>query len=240
MAVSVKKAWNFILDLLFPPRCAVCDDVVPIGPTLCDDCARALADRNFRTLCMECREERENCGCPDGPRVLCVVPFVYAGTVRKAIHAYKFESVTGLCAPFSHAMADSINRLGLPEFDVVCPVPMSGEWFAERGFDHTMTLARQLGERLDVPCDPLLEKRVDNLPQRTLSAAERRKNVRGVYGALDQKEIFGENILLCDDVVTTGSTLRECVRVLKKAGAESVYCVAVAATVRPEEEDIDT
>ena len=98
----------------------------------------------------------------------------------------------------------------------------------ERGYNQAEELAERLARRLQKPCVPLLCKIRENEAQHRLSAAQRKRNVRGAYGLIDADLVKDKVILLCDDIITTGATLQECAGQLQKLGAAQVLCAAVA------------
>ena len=100
----------------------------------------------------------------------------------------------------------------------------------DRGYDQSEMIARELAKRLDLPCERLLAKLRQTSQQSRLDAQERQSNVLGAYGVKQGAAVRGRRILLVDDIVTTGSTMEECGRVLMEAGAEAVHGAAVAQT----------
>lgn len=230
MTNMLKRAWNLLLDLLFPPRCDACDQVVVIGQMLCSDCMEILSGRDGRITCVSCRKEANACTCAHGESILCASPFHYDGGIRKVILAFKFRKKLKIMPLLAQAMGDSVGTLEVPTFDLLCAVPMSKERLAERTFNQAEMLAEELGAQLGIPCMLLLTKICENQIQHRLSGMERKENVRGVYTVTAGQQVRGKNILLCDDIITTGSTLRECAHVLKTAGAACVFCVTAATT----------
>ena len=230
MGLKIKKAYGFLMDLLFPPRCAACGEVVPIGRAMCPDCKDIFRHRDYKMYCISCSKEVHLCKCGGRRDGICVTPFLYGGSIRQLILAMKFEGQRGLRFPFAEAMADSVRMLEGEEIDVVCDVPLSRQRQRKRGFNQSEDLARAVAEAINRDYVTLLRKPVDNLSQHSLSATERRKNVQGVYAVAEEEKIRGRTILLCDDVMTTGSTLNECAEVLWEAGAREVYCVSASAT----------
>lgn len=108
-------------------------------------------------------------------------------------------------------------------------VPLSKLRQHKRGYNQAKLLAEGIAKSVDLPLAPCLVKTRNNPAQsKTKSAAERSRNVVGVYRLKDKVDVKGKNILLIDDVVTTGSTLSECARILRKAGANKVYCATIA------------
>ena len=156
-------------------------------------------------------------------------PLWHEGVAREGILRFKFHGgrdtarllgeLVGRCAA---------EELG-GEFDTVTWVPVSRKRLRKRGFDQAELLARGACRLWDTEPVRLLVKITDNPAQSTIrSPAARRANVLGVYEAAPGAEIKGRRILLSDDICTSGATLKECVRVLMDAGAESVVCAALA------------
>ena len=114
-------------------------------------------------------------------------------------------------------------------FDTVTYAPVSAARRAARGYDQAYLLARETARHWEVEPLTLLRKTRDNPPQSGLDAAARRGNVVGVYEPCNREKMEGRHVLLIDDILTTGSTLSECARVLRGAGAASVVCACLAA-----------
>ncbi|MBO4915458.1 MAG: ComF family protein [Oscillospiraceae bacterium] len=203
-----------IAELLFPPKCAFCGRVGARGA--CRDCESRLP--RMETALRE--------GASYGR---CAVPLKYEGTVREALLRFKFGRKQGLAAGLGLLLAQcAAEELG-GEFDVVTWAPVSEKRLRERGFDQSELLARAAAEQWDAKPVRLLKKKRNNPPQSGLGAEERRGNVIGIYEAVNAEKLENARLLLIDDIVTTGSTLGECVRVLKDAGAQSVVCACVAS-----------
>ena len=149
---------------------------------------------------------------------------VYDDALQKAIHRFKYDGMRALARPLGEFAADSIE-LPFP-IDVLCPVPLHPRREQMRGYNQAQLLAEILGARWQVPVEPVLARIHNTLPQIDLTAEERRKNVRGAFAA--EGTMRDRTIGLLDDVFTTGSTLCECSRVLKRAGAARVLVITVA------------
>ncbi len=137
---------------------------------------------------------------------------------------FKFQGKKGLAKPFARLMARAADFPEQPE--LVTFVPLSKNHRRERGYNQSGALAEELGRLLNLPVKPVLEKVKENKIQHLLSAKERRQNVRNVYRA--SSEVHGKKVLLVDDIVTTGATLRECAGQLYRAGAEKVFALCAA------------
>ena len=203
-----------LLDLFFPPRCAVCRKIGVHG--VCPACEKALP-RMETPL-------REGAGYGK-----CAVPLKYEGAVRDALLRFKFRGAQSAAEGFGMLLAQcAAEELG-GTFEAVTWAPISRQRMKERGYDQARLLAEEAAKAWGVKPVPMLRKKRDNAAQSGLGAAERRGNVIGVYEAVDRAGIEGRRILLIDDIITTGATLGECVRVLRDAGAADVVCACVAS-----------
>ena len=203
-----------LLDLLFPPKCAFCGRVGVRG--VCGACERTLPRAELPL--------REGKGYGK-----CAVPLKYEGQVREALLRYKFRGGRGAASGFGQLLGPCVAEELGGTFDTVTYAPVSAKRRAERGYDQAYLLARETARLWDVNPLTLLRKTRDNPPQSGLDAGQRRINVVGVYEPCDPEKITGKRVLLIDDILTTGSTLSECARVLRGAGAAAVVCACLAA-----------
>ncbi len=118
------------------------------------------------------------------------------------------------------------------QFDLVVPVPLHWRKSLERGFNQSELLARELARRRNLPLAKALRRKRAGSVQASLSLAERRRNVAGVFEVRSKRDIQNKRILLIDDVMTTGATASACATVLKRAGAKSVTLLTVARVDR--------
>ena len=210
------KLLESILDLLFPPKCPFCGTV-----------------RDHPGICPECRRELPWTEDPDQIRELpgglrCAMPLWYEDRAREGLLRLKFGGAMSAAGPMGELLAACAAERLSGEFDLVTWVPVGKKRLRKRGYDQAQLLAEAACRCWDTRPVRLLRKITDNPAQSGLTdAAARRANVLGVYEA-DTEAVRGHRVLLVDDIVTTGSTLCECARVLKDAGAESVVCTAVA------------
>lgn len=205
-----------LTELLFPPRCPYCGAVIKPEELACTDCLASFPEAPFvRRLFGE----------------TCVAPFCYDGLFRKAVIRFKFYGKRQYAGRLARAAFGALKKeYPHAAFDVITCVPLSKKRRRERGYNQSELLARELSRLFCVPYLPLLQKDKDNLAQHSLPKGRRCENVRGVYAFCGGKQdVSGKKILLVDDIVTTGNTLHECSRVLKRAGAKNVVCAAVAS-----------
>ena len=207
-----------ILDLLYPPRCCFCEKLLREGERLC--CRKCYAVLPLVPN-GAARSDIQNVE-------LCVAPLYYEGRVREALLRYKFEGLSAYKRTFSEFVAKCVDENGF-SCDSITWVPLSRRRRFRRGYDQAGLIARELSERLGIPCAPLLKKTRHTAPQSSQSsAAARRANAAGAYRCIDAEKTKDKKILLIDDIVTTGATMSECAGMLRQAGAAEVYAAAVA------------
>lgn len=212
------KILRIISDLLFPPKCILCGKVL---------------EKEESDLCHGCRAEIFDC-----PKPKRVIPFIeswlslwyYEGNVRHSLLRYKFYGQRSYAAVYGRLLAMKLLR-DLPDtFDILTYTPISTLRRFSRGYDQVELIAKSIAAELGVEVVPTLKKIRHNPPQSGITgAAHRRANVLGVYRAVNPERFAGKRVLLLDDIITTGSTVSECARVLLTAGAKEVICAAVAA-----------
>lgn len=228
---QVQRLTTGALDLLFPPRCVGCRRP---GGDLCPSCAASLL-RLDGPLCAVCAQPVPSQGlCP---RCAARRPafervssaFVYTGTTRQAILALKFRGRRGLAEVLARAAADS---LAPPHAGAaLCPVPMHPSRLAQRGYNHAGLLADALAVIWGLPClpDEALQRVAHTPQQARLDYEARLANVSAAFVA-DRRHVAGRDVLLVDDVCTTGATLSACAAALRASGAARVLGVTVART----------
>ncbi len=156
---------------------------------------------------------------------------IYDGALREAIHALKFAGCQALAVPLGSMMADYVVAdEQLRTAALVVPIPLHRRRLRERGFNQAEALAAEVAGRLKVSMgSDLLVRRQHTEAQSGLTFEDRRKNVRGAFAAT--QKIDAITILLVDDVISTGFTVSECARALRRAGAARVVVIAAAMAV---------
>ena len=199
----------FLLDLLFPPRCAVCLEIIPVTVPvswLCADHAGELS-------------ANEACGVVDNYSL-----FIYTGRERDIIRNFKYEfgpPMGGFMKGIIEKYADLDKLRG---FDCYVPVPLHKKKQNMRGFNQAIILANALSEIVGIASVNSLLRIKNTLPQSGLDSLERRENIKDAFIVDDSLKgsVEGKYILLVDDIYTTGSTMNECAKTLKAAGAKRV------------------
>lgn len=227
-----RDAFDAVVDVLLPPACASCDVVLPGPQGFCDDCAHEVLE--LPTVhCRRCAEpgafERGLCSrCAAGvPWERAWAPFEHEGSIAKAIHRFKYEDRSDLSRPLGLLLA-ALSKHELTSMPgVLVPLPLHEARFRERKFDQAGLLAAVVGQRVgrEVQAGWLSRTR-DTRRQVGLSEAEREANVRGAFSAT--AAVRGHDVVLVDDVLTSGATAREAVRALSTAGASRVFVLTLA------------
>lgn len=215
--MKFSKPLSYLLSFFYPNRCPFCGNVSPPFVTCCDNCRHKIKIQTGKYFI--------------GNRWLCTSPFRYSGLPKQAVLKLKFNSCGQISWAMGKYMTDAIKEsFSDYSFDVVTFVPMHKKRKRKSLYNHSKLLASSIAKNLSLPMKNLLIKTEYNKPQHKLNRDERIKAIKNTFRA-DSKSldfIKGKTILLCDDVLTTGSTLSECCKVLEKAGAKDVFCVAFA------------
>jgi ComF family protein len=227
------------VSLLYPPVCTVCGESIRSGEYLCDHCATKPV-RIVAPFCQKCSEPFEgsitaaftcaNCAHRAIYFDAAVAAYRGRGIVRQIIHEFKYARqihLRHLVARWLHAALDD-ERLRGRRFDVIVPVPLHPARQRERGFNQASLLAELLSAQTSIPAKPLLERARYTTTQTALDRSERMENLHNAFRLRKNADVRGLRVLLVDDVLTTGSTLNECARVLKRAGSFSVHAATAA------------
>ncbi len=185
------------------------------------------------TRCMLCQRT-------DPPFERAVAYGSYDNVLRDLVHLLKFQQVRPAAAVLGRMLAETIANLEqtMPAGTIlVVPVPLHRRKRAQRGFNQAETIARGALKQLSHPrrfalCSGVLVRRRETGSQIGLTRHQRRENLRGAFAVSDPTRILNRDILLVDDVYTTGTTASECARVLRRAGAARVWVATVARTLK--------
>ncbi len=222
-----------VIDVFYPPVCSGCEKP---GIRWCDECNSKvqIIKAPFCQVCGtplqrggSCDECREHPPQFDRLRSLAV----FGGPLRTALHGLKYRRDQGIAEILAAPLINIVDREAW-EFDIIVPVPLSKPHLRERGYNQAEMIARPLALGLKKPCvvDAVIRSK-ETSSQVALSPAERYANLQDAFSANPAK-LKGRNVLLLDDVATTGATLNSCSKALKDAGAKTVLCLTVAKTLR--------
>lgn len=226
MRVLRPLGWRERLWCLFlPARCLCCGRAVRPERLFCPGCVPALPKEPLS-------REFPLSG---GGSLAVAACFPYEKGFRRTLHRLKFQEERALARPLGTLMAEAASSLG-EDFDGVTWVPMSPQKLRRRGYNQSELLAKAVAKELGLPAWDLLEQVRETDTQHSLTRAQRADNVRGAYRA--KSAALGKRVLLVDDIVTTGATLRACAQGLYGAGAQKVCAVCAANTAFSRREEL--
>jgi len=220
-----------LLDFLFPKRCINCSC---IGSYLCTRCFGQI-EFVEKPICPVCQRQavggRTHPGCKskynlDG----LIVAAHYKGPVKKAITKIKYKLAYDIITFLVDLISQNLYKFDFPKDAMLVPIPLHPKRKRWRGFNQSEILARVLSKKFKVRDDNLLIRNLETKPQVGLSKKERKLNVSGAFALHPQKntKTAGKDFILVDDVYTSGVTMQEACKILKKAGARNVWAMTIA------------
>lgn len=237
----MRQLGHSFLDLCFPRRCAACQKswLTFNQGQWCDECIATLPWIQA-PLCPLCgRPFLKSPTAPDhlcGECLLGMFPFasarsavLHSGVIRDRIHQLKFGGQLHWVPPLADLMVKTLLRQQRFHIDIIVPVPLHTRRLRQRGFNQSALIAASLGTRLDIPVQfNVLVRKMWTEPQTRLNRQERLRNVRDAFFVPKPMAAAGLSIMLIDDVFTTGTTLSECTKTLKAAGAAQVHALTIS------------
>lgn len=224
---------NKIEDVLYPHYvCPFCEIETPDG-RVCDECQKLYIKPKYcikcgahipesANVCMQCKEiERifdQNFSV-----------YLYDDCVAMAIQKLKFKGAKYLAKDFAQILAAKFSQLEI-DVDIVTFVPSTAKRIKERGYNQAKEVAQEFSKLVNLPCMELLAKVKETAHQVDLNRKERLENLIDSFAVVDKWQVKGKNILVIDDVFTTGSTMTSCAKALSKAKAQKVYGLTLAKT----------
>ncbi len=227
---------NFLIELLFPRRCPVCDKPVDkMGRYICTKC-RPKIKYVREPLCMKCgkslRDDAlEYCGdCKNSAHIYTRGRALYEyDTVKEAIYRLKYEGRREYADFFGKDLAGKLGKeMRSWKADAIIPVPLHKDREKQRGYNQAKLLANALGRELGIPVKGnFIIRRRATLAQKQLNGKERQNNLKNAF-KIGQNDVKLKTVIVVDDIYTTGATMDEVARCLKSAGVGEVYCVSLA------------
>ena len=226
---------NEVQSWLFPPSCILCGTVGARGGDICRECKGDLP--YIEQGCSRCALPMPQAGvcgqCQKSPPRFdrCFAPFSYEGAIADLVSGLKFHSRLQAGRLLAELLAEQITKRGVELPEAMIPVPLHDTRLKERGYNQALELARPLAKYLSLPVAYRNCVRLKATgPQTALPRKARAKNVKGAFALTEP--IQARHVVLLDDVVTTGSTVNELAKLLKRAGVKRVDVWCVARTVR--------
>lgn len=229
-----RPALRAMLDLLFPPRCPACREILVAADSepLCRGCRETLVELPA-ARCLRCGEPE---AVPSCPRCAQQPPgferadsaFLFGGALTEVVHRFKYEDRPHYAGPLAR-LALPAAREHLAWATVVAPIPLHRSRMRARGYDQALLLARALARAGDRRLLPRVVRRVrDTPPQVGRDREARARNVEGAFAVGAAVEAKGQRVLLVDDVLTTGATAGAAAQALLDAGVQAVRVFTVA------------
>lgn len=210
------KILQNIIELFYPNVCAFCGKL------------------NKNSICPRCMcniNKIMNVRIENVKRRKHIYLFKYEGIIRQKLIEYKFADKPYINESFVKIILKNkkINEI-LKSYDIIIPIPISKKRNFERGYNQSELIAKNIAKYMkNLECKTgILEKIKDNDKQSTLSKTKRIQNVKGVYKIKENKDIINKNIILFDDIYTTGSTANECCKMLELSGVKNVDILTIA------------
>ncbi len=231
----LRKLKKIILDALYPNdlKCILCGRDIP-KPYICSNCLNEpIFNEGNRCIICDTPIEKEGniiceyCKKNNVTRVFknLYCPLIYDGKVRRAILQFKSDSAAYLAHPFATLIAQRLV-IKKVDFDIIVPVPSHASAKKERGYNPARLLADELGKIMNKPVEDILYKKIKTKKQKFLDYKERQTNLTNSMDLLNKNVIKGKNILIIDDIITTGATIDACAKLL--VNAKNVYGAAIA------------
>lgn len=231
--MSLKIILDKIKHLFFTSKCLFCDELLYYGEFVCDECSKQIAKLS-EDKCSVCGEY--NCVCYDEYNFSYVLaPFIYEDKVKKAIIDMKFNGFGYNAKAFSEFIFTRLESFKYKnDIDLIIEVPMYYIKRWNRGYNQSELIAKYLSQKMNLKYYKRIITKIKNTKEQNKLNYELRKiNLIDCYKIFDNSKIIGKTVLLVDDVFTTGSTAKECSKVLLQNGAEKVF-VATCCIVKKE------
>ena len=230
------KILNFLLTFIYPKTCMSCNTLLNYNTKieLCDNCAKDF--NPYRgNRCITCDRPIDNTGecsiCKSEKiyfeKGYCVYP--YAGAVRNTILNFKFKNMALYYTYLGSKMTEYYFEYIMESYDYITAVPIHKKKLKVRGYNQAELLAEYISEQINIPYCTVLKRTVTTKPQNALNKKERVVNIKNAFSLIDNINIKNKSILIVDDIFTTGTTINECCKVLKKAGAFKVDFLSLSA-----------
>lgn len=227
---------ELFLDLLYPPRCIVCDKVISSEETVCPACRKKIRFVQ-EPACMKCGKplldgRKEFCGDCERKTHYFVQGkslWLYESEMKRSIYRFKYQNKREYAKGYAREIANRYGHwVGVKNIQAIVPIPLHKKKQKKRGYNQAQILAKELGRIWGLPVYANLLIRIrDTKPQKTLNDAERKNNLKKAFKTTENI-VQLKHILLIDDIYTTGSTLDAAAEALLAAGAEEIYTCCIS------------
>lgn len=207
-----------LLELVYPNVCGFCNKICK--NELCNKCKMKIIQHQIDIVIK-----------PENKYFKELISILkYEGIIRDKILQYKFEDKPYIYKTFAKIVLKNKKVCGLlKKYDIIIPVPIHKKRKAQRGYNQTQLIASKISKYVEIKlCDDVLIKSKNTIAQSKLNKNKRKQNIKGAFKILNSEKIQGKNILLFDDIYTTGSTVNECSKILTRAGAKRIGVLTIA------------
>ena len=207
-----------LLELVYPNVCGFCNKICK--NELCNKCKMKIIQHQIDIVIK-----------PENKYFKELISILkYEGIIRDKILQYKFEDKAYIYKTFAKIVLKNKKVCGLlKKYDIIIPVPIHKKRKLQRGYNQTQLIAKEISKNIDIKlCNNVLIKNKNTIAQSKLNKNKRKQNIKGAFKVLNVQNIQGKNVLLFDDIYTTGSTANECSKILKEAGAKTVGVLTIA------------
>lgn len=208
-----------IINLFFPNRCPICNGLINANDRFCPECTDSLKtyDGDFHI---------------DGVSAFCAC-FEYDKNIKPSVFLLK----NGICGNSAHAfgmyLAEKLEKSGISQkTDIIIPVPMSADSLKKRGYNQSELISQVVGTVLGLPVRCVVKKVKSTRQQKTLGATDRKSNLKNAFEVSESEAVTGKNVLIIDDICTTGSTLAEISALLAGHNANEIFCASVCKVLK--------
>ena len=206
------KLFEIVLDFFFPPACSICGKIYK--GYLCEECKKEIEKYKIKT---NIRSERFHL-------------LVYEDLIREKMIQYKFYDNPYLYHFFYEILINDKSACEfLKSYDIIIPDPIHNKRKWKRGYNQSSLIAKEVSKKLDIMYEVnCLKKIINTAPQSKMNKEARSRNAKDVYIVKNEQKIINKNVLIFDDIYTTGATANECKKILKQHGANKVGIITIA------------
>lgn len=218
----ILKIKEKVLNIIYPQICGICGKISK--KSICRKC-EIILERQAQFAIINEGLEIENKNFDE-----IIYIFKYEGLIRKSIIDYKFNEKSYLYKTFvEFLLKDKEIFENIKKYDTIIPVPISKKRQKQRGYNQSLLIANEISKKVNIQVDKNCLIKIKNIiEQSRLNKEERNINIQNVYKLKNEKFLFNKKILLIDDIYTTGSTVNECSRILRKANPKQIGILVLA------------
>ena len=206
---------NYILKFIYPEVCGICNKIH--NENLCQSCENKIKKYEINKFTIRQNVEMINI-------------YKYDGIIREKIIEYKFQDKSYLYKTFAKMILKNEKTCGFfKKYDIIIPVPIHKKRKAQRGYNQVELIAKQLSKNTHLKLENnVLIKQKNIISQSELNKNQRKQNIKDAFKIINVEKIQNKKVLLIDDIYTTGSTINECCKTLKKAKIEKIGILTIA------------